>query len=243
MPKFYCKKCQFRTVRKEKLNDHLIYYHSNDNKIKKYFNLNNFLKSKIIVDINKIISSFNVPIEGSCLYENNTSFKFRINTDVDILRNNLYRLAEISNNILEIGFNGGHSAALYLYANKDIQILSFDICFHKYTLPIVDYLKKNNNLKFIKGDSLIEVPKYNSEIKYDVIHIDGGHGIKCAKNDLINCKKFASKNTFLVFDDSNDLVISKLLNEYITNNFIKEINYEKYGLKSCFYHKIFNYCF
>ena len=102
MPKYYCKKCQFRTVRKEKLNNHMNDYHLNDNNIIKYFNLKNFLKSKIIVDINKIISSFHVPIEGSCLYENNTSFKFRINIDADILRNNLYKLAEISNNILDL---------------------------------------------------------------------------------------------------------------------------------------------
>jgi len=75
---------------------------------------------------------------------------------------------------------------------------------------------------------------------YYIIHIYGGHHEKCVINDLINCKKFAHKDTLMIFDDTNANHISKIINKYCENNFIKEIDYSG-NLKKCFFHRIFKY--
>lgn len=208
-------------------------------------NDNIFKNSDDIKNLNKIIKESNEILEGNCLYKNKSNFEdfeegHRYNNKL-ILRNNLFKLAKISKNIIEIGLNGGHSAALYFYANPSVKLLSFDICYHKYVEPVANYLNNKYNLEFIKGDSIIKVPEYKNNITYDMIHIDGGHGDICALNDLLNCKKFANKSTFLVFDDSNAPSIKKILDEKVNENFIKEIDYEKLGLDVCYFHRIFNY--
>lgn len=209
--------------------------------------LNQFMNSAHFNELNKIIKSTKSKLEGNCIYHHSSrgpnKVPFEIHTEKKELRNNLFKIAKMNNNILEIGFNGGHSAALYFYANPDLKLLSFDICSHKYTELAVNYLKTKFNLEFVKGDSTIEVPKYNSDIKYDVIHIDGGHGEDCAKKDLKNCKKYANKNTLLIFDDSNFSKIRIILNDAIDYNFIEEINYNDYNLEETEFHRIFKYCF
>ena len=205
------------------------------------FNTKLFEKSTIVKEINNIIVNTNEQLEGNCLYHHLNIFKIRSEPDVEKLRHNLYKLAKMSNNILEIGFNGGHSCALYLYANPNIQILSFDICNHTYTYKCSKYLIDKYNLEFIEGDSNKTLPNYKVTIKYDIIHIDGGHGYDCAKNDLLNCQKFAHKNTLLVFDDANFPCIRELLTECLDNNKIKEINYKDKGLNKTSIHRIFYY--
>ena len=48
---------------------------------------------------------------------------------------NLYKSAMEAKNILEIGFNAGHSCLLFLLANPESKITIFDICEHKYAKP------------------------------------------------------------------------------------------------------------
>ena len=206
-----------------------------------------FKKSIDIINVNNLIKQTGEKIEGNCVYKHDkTIFEefepgLRYNNKL-ILRNNLFKIAEKSKNIVEIGLNGGHSASLYFYANPNIKLLSFDICSHKYVEPVAEYLISKYNLEFIKGNSLIEVPKYNNTVKYDAIHIDGGHEHTCVINDLINCKKFAHNNTLLIFDDSNANHINIILENNIKLNIIKEINYEEYELEKCYFHRIFKYC-
>jgi hypothetical protein len=207
---------------------------------------NNYLENtEDVININKIIRTFTNKVEGNCLYRHQSNLdKFeegqRYNNKL-ILRENLYKLAKNSKNIMEIGLNGGHSAAIFFLANPNLKFLSFDICEHKYVEKVADYYKLKYNFEFVKGNSLVTVKNYNNDIKYDVIHIDGGHHEECVINDLINCKKFANKDTFIVFDDSNAKHIETILNRFVKNNFIKEIDYLKMNLKKCYFHRIFNY--
>ena len=104
-------------------------------------------------------------------------------------------------NILEIGFNAGHSSALML-ENTDACIVSVDICSHPYTYEgkeKIDELFPDRHL-LIEGNSMIvldEVPILN----YNLIYIDGGHSYKCCKSDILNCKKFSSSSTIIIVDD------------------------------------------
>ncbi len=107
-------------------------------------------------------------------------------------------------NILEIGFNAGHSADLFLSNNSNGNVLSFDIGEHDYTQIGKKYIDITypNRHTLIIGDSTQSIPKYNSDIKYDLIFIDGGHSYQVAKADLINCKRFAHKDTIVIMDDT-----------------------------------------
>lgn len=52
-------------------------------------------------------------------------------------------------------------------------------------------------------------------------------------NNLIYCKKFAHKDTLMIFNDTNAHHISQLINKYCGNNLMKEIDYSA-NLKKCF---------
>ena len=201
-------------------------------------------KTTDIININNIIKKHTTKVEGNCLYRNQSNFiQFEKGNRYDnklTLRNNFFNIVKDAKNILEIGLNGGHSMAIFLLSNPKLEVLSFDICQHNYVKDIANYYKNKYNFNFVEGDSLITVKEYNNDKKYDIIHIDGGHYEKCVINDLINCKKFAHKDTLMIFDDTNALHISQIINKYCKNNFIKEIDYSD-NLKKCFFHRIFKY--
>lgn len=116
----------------------------------------------------------------------------------------LQLLCQNKQNILEIGFNAGHSANLFLYINPTSNVLSFDIGEHDYIKIGKEYIDKTypNRHTLIIGDSTKTIPIYETTIKYDVIFIDGGHSYEVAKADLLNCKKFAHKDTIVIMDDT-----------------------------------------
>jgi len=109
--------------------------------------------------------------------------------------------------IMEIGFNAGHSAELFL-ENSKAYVYSFDLGthFHQYLKYGKKYINNTypNRHTLVFGDSRITVPKFaiNNSIEFDIIFIDGGHDYEIAYADLINCKKLANKNTILIMDDT-----------------------------------------
>ena len=137
-------------------------------------------------------------------------------------------------NILEIGFNAGHSSCFFLENNPQCKVLSFDIGIHKYVAPAKEFINskypKRHSL-FI-GDSTKTIPNFNNNKLYDIIFIDGGHDYEIAIQDLMNCKKFAHKDTIVIMDDTiynkeweKDYTIgpTKSWNEGIQNNIITNI--------------------
>merc|ERR1740138_996984 len=58
-------------------------------------------------------------------------------------------------NICEIGFNAGHSAALFMNANPEANLYSFDIAQFKYTLGNIQLMKElfPDRFEFILGPS------------------------------------------------------------------------------------------
>ena len=203
---------------------------------KEYSNL------KIINDLNTIIKNTGEEIEGNCLYQN--TFEFHLDNK-ESLRYNLYTLCKSKNSILEVGFNGGHSVVLYLYSNPQIKIRSYDICSHRYPEKCANYIKEQNlyNFELIKGDSSKTLKSNENKEIFDLIHVDGGHTVDLVKSDLINCKKFADKDTIVVFDDSYHSHIKAIIEDAIKFNFIYEVDYKNLNLKENFYHRIFKYKF
>ena len=192
--------------------------------------------------LNEIVVSTGERLEGNCLYQHDKKFEFhRFNKE--FLRKNLFQLCKTSNSIMEVGFNAGHSVALYTYANPNISVRSFDICVHKYTKLCSQYItdKTQYDFKLIVGDSRDTLKSYDSTSKFDLIHIDGGHGYNAASSDLSECKKFSTKDTLVIVDDAYLSAIARLLHESIQADTVVEVDYSALNLAPTKYHRIFRY--
>jgi predicted O-methyltransferase YrrM len=111
-------------------------------------------------------------------------------------------------NILEIGFNAGHSANTFL-SHSLAHVTSFDLG-DRQSVP---YAKKFMDLKYptrhtlIIGDSTQTIPEWTKQsdtmqdLSQDLLFIDGGHTYEIAMADIMNCKALAHKDTIVVIDD------------------------------------------
>lgn len=144
-------------------------------------------------------------------------------------------------NILEIGFNAGHSADTFLTYNSGCNVVSFDIGEHSYVKTAKEYIDKNypNRHTLILGDSTKVIPQYKTDIKFDLIFIDGGHLYEVARADLINCKRLAHKDTIVIMDDTiyrKDWEVewtkgpTKVWQESLKNNLVAEIDHRDFEL-------------
>ena len=107
--------------------------------------------------------------------------------------------------IFEIGFNGGHSAEIFLKNNPTVNVVSCDIGWHYYSRFGEMYLNKKypGRFKLIYGDSKIVIPEYSHKYneKFDAVYIDGGHEFEDALKDIINSKSLSTQETIVLVDD------------------------------------------
>jgi len=145
-------------------------------------------------------------------------------------------------NVMEIGFNAGHSAEVFLENNKTLILTSFDLGLHNYVKTSKEYIDSvyPGRHTLIIGDSNVTVPEYsinNKDVKFDVIFIDGGHEYTIAKADLENCFKLAHKDTIVIIDDTifkkqwvqhYTIGPTRTWTEHLEQNKIIEINRREY---------------
>ena len=145
-------------------------------------------------------------------------------------------------NVMEIGFNAGHSAEVFLENNNSLTLTSFDLGEHNYVIPAKEYIDITypNRHKLIFGDSRTTIPIYlqnNKDTKFDIIFIDGGHEYEIAKADMENCFHLAHKDTIVVLDDTIftpdweagwTIGPTKTWTEHLQQNKIVELNRKEY---------------
>tara|TARA_R110000824_G_scaffold302606_3_gene490377 strand:+ start:3961 stop:4545 length:585 start_codon:yes stop_codon:yes gene_type:complete len=171
-----------------------------------------------IAELKKIIEDTGETLEGNCIYEDKS---FNVLPELNNKQKNLQKIAEGKKNIMEIGFNGGHSCLMFLYNNPTLEkITIFDIVEHKYVIPCFEYLKKEfSNVEFelIQGDTRLTLDDYSKiPYTYDLIHMDGGHGIDVINNDIKHCKLMSK---LIIVDDTNYGPINNIVEDSLKNDF------------------------
>ena len=107
--------------------------------------------------------------------------------------------------VCEIGFNAGHSAAVWLTSNPHLTLHTFDI-FGKNDRAkrrCLELLQKRfpNRIVAHAGDSLVTVPAATVSPPCAIVHVDGMHSYLNVIGDAIQLSRHAEPDARFVFDD------------------------------------------
>jgi hypothetical protein len=111
--------------------------------------------------------------------------------------------------ICEVGFNAGHSTALWLSANPTATVDTFDL----FNAHLTGFMQPNllllqqrfpGRLTAHVGDSLRTIPAANLATPCDLVHVDGRHSYDNTRQDTINFMRMSRPSTLYLFDDQCD---------------------------------------
>jgi FkbM family methyltransferase len=160
-------------------------------------------------ELNKLLSEFHIPEGGS----------YQIPDEVLRLKYLVER--QIPSSIMEIGFNTGHSALLFLAITPPhVKVVSFDLGEYTHVFVAKRFIDKKfpGRHTLVTGDSRHTVPNYEDQVahrmnsknppplKFDFIFVDGGHQGNIPHSDLLNSYRLVSgeKNVVVIDDISRD---------------------------------------
>lgn len=115
--------------------------------------------------------------------------------------------------ICEVGFNAGHSTAVWSLANPRARIINFDRQTLSYGPEVVAFLKRTlANFTMVVGDSTASIPAFIQRKRSkrrvlprcDLVHVDGGHTYKLAWQDTLNLLPLMDCSTTIMMDDTCD---------------------------------------
>ena len=143
--------------------------------------------------LNEGVEAANEPFEGGMFYLQTHNFSSRI-APTQVYRGkreSFFRAGHGRKNVLEIGFNGGHSAALLLLSNPGMKYLGIDLGEHSYAHRSAELMRQAFPGRFdvIFGDSREVAPWLRASHKgelFDMIHVDGGHTEGICRADIAN---------------------------------------------------------
>lgn len=201
--------------------------------------------------LEKIIRDSGEACEGNVLLMHHS---FTPNPKNEAKQHNLVTLAASlpleGANIVEIGFNAGHSSLLMLAAHPTVRILAFDLGEHAYTIPCYEALSSAfpGRIELILGRSQRTLPDYartRGGCIADLLHIDGDHSPAGAKADLQNAAMLARPGAWVVFDDVCFSPLKAVWNEAHRNGLVDdgmwESQHEVLGLQPTNRHGISTY--
>ena len=111
--------------------------------------------------------------------------------------------------VCETGFNAGHSVLIWLLANPDAKVYSFDLGHYPCSRPMAKYLRKRYPDRFTItfGDSTETLPVFvrqNPDVKCDLISVDGGHTVAVASSDFAHFYRIANRLNLVLYDNHPD---------------------------------------
>ena len=112
--------------------------------------------------------------------------------------------------ICEVGFNAGHSAALWLTANPTAELDTFDLfddAMTGFMTPNLHLLESifPGRITAHKGNSLETIPRQILSRPCDLVHIDGRHSYGNTVRDTLNFMHKARPSALYLFDDQCDV--------------------------------------
>lgn len=185
---------------------------------------------EIFAELNKTVMLSNGPLEGNLCYNDRTVLGAEdepFSSMKNILRQNFCRLASHSRNILEVGFNAGHSAALALVSNPSLVYFGVDLFLNRYTQTCANVLRRHFPDRFflIQSDSSFGLAKTSlfGRSTFDLIHVDGGHAFANARLDMLSVLAFAGPDTRILIDDCHsdgvgEAVVSMLAQGFLVHD-------------------------
>ena len=158
--------------------------------------------------------------------------------------------------IMEIGFNAGHSALLFLAStSRDTKVVSFDLGEYAYVFAAKRYIDSvfPGRHTLVTGDSTMTIPKYEEQVAhrmknpdtappllFDFIFIDGGHQGDIPMKDILNSMRLArDERSIVAIDDiSRDpsrqahytVEPTKAWSQMVSAGNIRELGYDDYFL-------------
>jgi hypothetical protein len=107
--------------------------------------------------------------------------------------------------VCEIGFNGGHSAVMWLSSKRDLLLQEFDLGEHEYVYRAKDFVDNHfsGRLNLTLGDSARTVPQFarhNPGFGCDLLQVDGNHYGEMPTIDLMNMRALARPHSVLLID-------------------------------------------
>jgi hypothetical protein len=108
--------------------------------------------------------------------------------------------------LCETGFNAGHSAAIWMNANPEARMFSFDLGQFDYTMGNGEIMVSmfGDRFELILGDSKYALPEFSRrypDVKCDVVSVDGDHSTEGAYADLKHFRDMASCRNWVLMDD------------------------------------------
>lgn len=138
--------------------------------------------------------------------------------------------------MLEIGFNTGYSATMFLELLNLNKFYSIDIGIHNHVEPLYKQFKNiyKDKFEYLIENSLNIRNTYLNNITYDLIFIDGSHSYELALNDLLFCIE-PIKTKYILLDDTGGASpgVTKLLDNMKSKGYkLNKINEWKIGAGS-----------
>ncbi len=160
----------------------------------------------LLQELNEAVSRSRETVEGNIFYGNSDDLD-QVAADVQYAsyRQGFVEAVRERARLLEIGFNAGHSALVYLFLNPEGVYTGVDLAFRRYTHDAAEFLRSRFGDRFAlrQGDSTVVLPQMIAEGQggYDVIHVDGGHTFDVAYADITNSLKLMRPDGLMIVDD------------------------------------------
>lgn len=196
------------------------------------------ISNKLQEQFNKIASildNIGERVEGNLVCDV-SSDNIVINQNLEKIENLRY-LAKNKTKICEVGVNAGHSLLIMLEVNSTAHYQLFDLGYHQYTRPCLEYIQSeypNTQIDIVYGDSKETIRTHIIENKkeiasYDLIHIDGGHEDLELSSDFHLCSFLNKTEGILIMDDYNFPNIKEFIDRRVESGIIKR--YQNANLK------------
>ncbi len=191
-------------------------------------------------------------LQGNVFYHSQQENFWEIDPieEMEVKRRNLFIVAQNSSHMFEIGVNGGHSLLLMLMANPNLKAVGVDICerVQKQWAPTEIYVEVAGKwleinfpgrVKFLRGHSLIETPRYAIENKrrhIDAVHLDGAKVTHF--RELCAIRPVLTPDAFVVHDDTGIASVRKAIRREEQLKMIRPVEPEL-GLVDNEFHRVY----